>query len=239
MNTLQKKLLREHLLDPGMDFNQKLKLFITIFNADISGPDFPSEKWNISGSDWQRYEFLGDRVLNLVAADYFYHHPASEREGQMTKKMGIVSNESLTEIIERKKIDIALLIPEIIGQQKTYGEKVTGGALEAFIGVLYDSIGFEGTKTFILDFLSDEIDQHHPENNFIGKLQEWHQHQGLPLPVYSEIPEKRDGPVHSPLFTFRVCAAEGAVLGEGTGRNVTAAKQDAARKALEKLRIDA
>ena len=146
MNTLQKKLLREHLLDPGMDFNQKLKLFITIFNADISGPDLPSEKWNISGSDWQRYEFLGDRVLNLVAADYLYHHPAPEREGQMTKKMGIVSNESLTEIIERKKIDIALLIPEIIGQQKTYDEKVTGGALEAFIGVLYGQYRVRGDK---------------------------------------------------------------------------------------------
>jgi dsRNA-specific ribonuclease len=145
MNNRQKNFLKKQLLNSNLDFNQKLGEFIKIFNSDFFDPDFQSEKWNISNDEWQRYEFLGDRVLNLVAADYLYHQTPSNREGEMTKMMGVVSNESLTGIIDRNGIDVARLIPETIGQQQTYGERVKGGAFEAFIGALYEIVGFEGT----------------------------------------------------------------------------------------------
>jgi len=235
MNSRQKKLLKKHLLDTNLDFNQKLRTFINIFNSASSVPDPQSGKWNILNDEWQRYEFLGDRVLNLIAADSLYHHTPSKREGEMTKMMGVVSNESLAEIIESNDIDVSLLIPETIGQQKTYGERVKGGALEAFFGALYEIVGFEGTRLFILTILSDEIDRYNPANNFIGSLQEWHQQHGLPVPEYHEIPEKRGGPPHSPQFTYRVYTEDGSFLGEGTGRNATEAKQVAAKRALEKL----
>lgn len=228
-------MMKKQLLDSKSDFNQKMGEFIKIFNSDSSDPGFQSEKWNISKEEWQRYEFLGDRVLNLVAADYLYHHVPSKREGEMTKMMGVVSNESLTGIIERNGFDVALLIPEIIGQQQTYSERVKGGGLEAFIGALYEIVGFEGTRTCILNILSDEIDRYDSATNYIGRLQEWHKQHGLPFPVYSEITEKRDGPAHSPRFTYRVYAGDGSFLGEGTGRNATEAKQAAAKMALDKL----
>jgi len=232
MNNRQKKILKKQLLDSKSDFNQKMGEFIKIFNSDSSDPGFQSEKWNISKEEWQRYEFLGDRVLNLVAAEYLYHHTPLKREGEMTKMMGVVSNESLTGIIERNGFDVALLIPKTIGQQQTYGERVKGGGLEAFIGALYEIVGFEGTRTCILNILSEEIKQYDPATNYIGRLQEWHQQYGLPIPIYSEIVEKRDGPAHSPRFTYRVYAGDGSVLGEGTGRNTTEAKQAAAKMAL-------
>jgi len=47
--------------------------------------------------------------------------------------------------------------------------------------------------------------------------------------------EKRDGPAHSPHFTYRVYAPDDSFLGDGTGRNATEAKQDAAKMALDKL----
>jgi ribonuclease-3 len=235
MNSRQKKFLKKQLLDSKSDFNQKMREFIKIFNSDSSDPDFQSEKWNISKEEWQRYEFLGDRVLNLVAADYLYHDAPSKREGEMTKMMGVVSNESLTGIIERNGFDVALLIPKTIGQQQTYGERVIGGALEAFIGALYEIVGFEGTRTCILTILSEEIKQYDPATNYIGRLQEWYQQHGLPIPIYSEIMEKQDGSVHSPHFTYRVYAPDDSFLGDGTGRNATEAKQDAAKMALDKL----
>lgn len=228
-------MMKKQLLDSKSDFNQKMGEFIKIFNSDSSDPGFQSEKWNISKEEWQRYEFLGDRVLNLVAADYLYHHVPLKREGEMTKMMGVVSNESLTGIIERNGFDVALLIPEIIGQQQTYSERVKSGGLEAFIGALYEIVGFEGTRTCILNILSDEIDRYDSATNYIGRLQEWHQQHGLPFPVYSEITEKRDGPAHSSRFTYRVYAGDGSFLGEGTGRNATEAKQAAAKMALDKL----
>jgi dsRNA-specific ribonuclease len=89
----------------------------------------------------------------------------------MTKMTGVVSNESLTGIIERNGLDIALLIPKTIEQQKTYGERVKGGALEAFIGALYEIVGFEWTRTCILTILSEEIKQYDPATSYIGRFQ--------------------------------------------------------------------
>ena len=153
----------------------------------------------------------------------------------MTKMMGVVSNESLTGIIERNGFDVALLIPKTIGLQQTYSEKIIGGAFEAFIGALYDIVGFEVTRTIILNILSEEIKQYDHATNYIGRLQESHQQRGLSIPVYSEITEKRDGPAHSPRFTYHVSAGDGTFLGGGPGRSATEAKQAAAKIALDKL----
>ncbi|MFA5347823.1 MAG: hypothetical protein WC294_06780 [Methanoregula sp.] len=102
--------------------------------------------------------------------------------------MGVVSIESLAGIIEGSGIDIGLLIPETIGQQQTYGDRVKGGALEVFIGALYEKIVFEGTCRVILTQLSGKIERYNPETNYIGRLQECYQKCGLPVPVYAEVP---------------------------------------------------
>jgi len=51
MNNLQKKLLKEQLLDSNLDFNRKIEEFIKIFNADSSDPGLQSGKWNISNDE--------------------------------------------------------------------------------------------------------------------------------------------------------------------------------------------
>ena len=170
MNNRQKQLLLKHLLDPNTSFNQKTGEFIKFFNAGSPDPNPLSEKWYISNDEWQRYEFLGDRVLNLVAADYLYHDAPAEQEGVLTKRMVVVSNESLAEIIERRDFDVSRLIPDSIGGQKTYGARVKGGALEAFIGALYEIAGFEGTKKYVLSLLSEDIEHYDPAKNYIGLL---------------------------------------------------------------------
>ena len=73
---------------------------------------------------------------------------------------------------------VSPLIPDAIGQQKTSGEQVKGGALEAFIGALYGIAGFEVTQKFVLSLLSEEIEHFDPANNYIGLLQEWTQKRG-------------------------------------------------------------
>jgi dsRNA-specific ribonuclease len=90
----------------------------------------------------------------------------------MTQKMGVVSNESLAAIAERRGIDIPLLVPAAIGQQQTYGDKIRGGAIEACIGAIYIPADFEATRAFVREFLEGEIDRYDPSANFIGRLQE-------------------------------------------------------------------
>lgn len=111
-----------------------------------------------------------------------------------------------------------------------------GGALEAYIGALYEIMGFEVTRTVILNIMSEEIELYDPASNYIGRLQEWYQQHGLPLPVYNERTEKREGPAHSLRFTYSVCAGDGSIVGKGTGKNATEAKQEAAKRALEKIK---
>jgi dsRNA-specific ribonuclease len=86
-----------------------------------------------------------------------------------------------------------------------------------------------------LTILSEEIKQYDPATNYIGRLRGLHQQRGLPVPVYSEITEKRDGPVHSARFTYRVSAGVGTFLGEGSGESKTLAKQAAAKRALDNV----
>jgi ribonuclease-3 len=233
MKNRQKNFLKNQLLASNPDFNQKIAGFIKFFNADSSYPDLPSEKWNVSKEEWQRYEFLGDRVLNLIAADYQYHHAPSKCEGEMTKMMGVVSNESLAGIIERKGIDITLLIPETIGQQQTYGERIKGGALEAFIGALYEIVGFEVTRTIVLNTLVDEIEQYNPDRNAKGILQEFFQKKDKSaVPEYRESMKK--GSDHKPVFTCQVFF-KNDLLGVGVGESKQQAEQAAAKMALDIL----
>lgn len=232
MNSRQKKLLEECLLDKKTTFNQKIGEFIKILNAGFPAPSPSSEKWIISNDEWQRYEFLGDRVLNLVAAGYLYNLAPAEREGDLTKRMGVVSNESLAEIINRRDWDVSRLIPDSIGQQKTYGERVKGGALEAFIGALYGIAGFVVTQKFVLSLMSEEIEHFDPANNYIGLLQEWSQKRGEHLPIYKEI--FRTGPDHCPYFTITVQIADGRYF-EGSGQSLLEARQEAAKTALKNI----
>jgi ribonuclease-3 len=233
MDDSGRQVLRHVMTANDISLTAKTGEFIRLFNADTCAGDHL--RWNVTPDAWQRYEFLGDRVLNLVAAEYLYHQAHSAREGEMTKKMGVVSNESLAGIVEQNGIDVDRLIPGAMSQQQTYGEAVKGGALEALIGALYSYAGFEATRTFILSFLADEIDRYDPETNYIGRLQEWHQQHGLPVPTYVEVSEKRTGPAPALWFTYAVYNAEGEELGKGSGKSGTEARQQVAMKALEHL----
>lgn len=210
--------------------------FIRFFNAGTSDPCNP--RWQITVDEWQRYEFLGDRVLNLIVAGYLYNRTPACREGDMTLMMGVVSNESLAAIALRQGIEVTRLIPETM-QQQPCGESVRGGAVEALVGALYVTAGFDLTRHFVLLLMKQEIDSFNPRTNYIGRLQEWFQQHGKPLPAYTEDMGRHTGPDHAPRFTFIVRDGETArVLGEGSGRTVTEAKQNAAHNALEILHCE-
>ncbi|MFA5331674.1 MAG: ribonuclease III domain-containing protein [Methanoregula sp.] len=217
------------LADPAKPVNQAIYEFICVL-SERNGPGLSG--WQVSKEDWQRYEFLGDRVLNLVVAEYLFSGKPPCREGVMTRKMGVVSNESLAGIAERCGIDTSILIPPSIGGQQTYGDAVRGGALEACIGAMYIHAGFPATRNFVLRLMAAEIDRFDPATNYVGRLQEQFQHQGLCVPVYLEI--SRSGPSHHPRFVFGVYDPAGRLLGEGEGSSTCEARQEAACQALRR-----
>jgi ribonuclease-3 len=226
--------LRVLLYDPEPDPNRLIDLFVTRFNAAYGNS--AAVCWDISGDEWQRYEFLGDRVLNLIIARYlFTWRDESLDEGEMTRILGsVVSNRALDTLSRRyDRAVFTRLIPHSIGEQETYGERITGGAFEAFIGALYCEAGLDAVRFFVTTIMKDGIDEYNPRGNAIGLLQEYFQKRGDPLPDYQKT--SRSGPDHRPYFSVRVRLADSRTF-DGSGTTLREARRDAAQKALDALR---
>ena len=226
--------LIELLRAPRPDLGRTITTFVSCFNTTYGDP--AKDHWDISIAEWERYEFLGDRVLNLIVAQALFTRKHSAlTEGEMTRAIsGIVSNHALDAIV-RHLVDFEVfsrLIPPAIAGQNTYGERITGGAFEAFIGALYCEIGLDEVAFFINALLREPIDQASPEENTIGMLQEYFQKRFRAVPIYRET--KREGPDHRPIFTFEVLF-NNQVLGTGSGESIQKAERGAARAACRKL----
>jgi dsRNA-specific ribonuclease len=232
MDNRSREELTAVLSGPGCTVAQKIAAFVRYYNGKTG---VVSPAWQVSKEAWQRYEFLGDRILNLAAAEVLFSVTPSADEGTMTRKMGVVANESLAAIAGRKGVDTALLIPAAIGQQQAYGDAIRGGAIEACIGAIAACAGVSAAVSLARDFLAGEIEAYDPSANYIGRLQEHFQQSGQPVPVYVE--RSRAGPDHQPVFTYSVSGAEGRILGTGTGSSIAEARQAAARQALLVLDI--
>jgi ribonuclease-3 len=225
--------LTELLRAPRPNISRTISAFVRQFNAVYGTP--ASDRWDVSKEDWERYEFLGDRVLNLIIAQtLFTNRDAMMDEGEMTGILSaVVSNRGLDALLRRSApTTFALLIPPAIGQQNSYGERVTGGAFEAFIGALYCEVGLDDVVFFVNSVMQGALESYNPRNNAIGILQEWYQKRGMPVPDYE--PVLSTGPQHRPLHTYRVRTPDGRSF-EGSGSSSTEAKQEAARKALEEI----
>jgi ribonuclease-3 len=221
------------LYDPNPDVNRIIDAFISRFNAVYGNP--AAVRWDISKEEWQRYEFLGDRVIELIVAQsLFTRREALLDEGEMTRVLGsVVSNRALDALSRRyDKAVFTRLVPQSIGEQETYGERVTGGAFEAFIGALYCEVGLDDVMFFVTAVMKESIDEYNPRGNTIGLLQEYFQKRGEHLPVYEEI--SRTGPDHRPHFTVRVCIADGRTF-SGNATTLPDARRDAAQKALDEI----
>jgi ribonuclease-3 len=217
-----------HETDPDVD--AIIATFISRFNAAYGTPG--AERWDISKDDWQRYEFLGDRVLELIIAQtLFTQRNEVLNEGEMTRILSaVVSNRALDALSRQHgKKTFTRLIPLSIGGQKTYGERITGGAFEAFIGALYCEVGLDDVTYFVNAIMKVPLNTCNPQENVIGILQEYYQKQKMPLPVYEEV--SRSGPGNKLSFSVRLTLADGRTF-EGTGLTLSAAKKDAAKKAI-------
>jgi ribonuclease-3 len=215
------------------DVNQIISTFVTHFNKAYGHPGM--DRWDVTKEDWQRYEFLGDRVINLIVAQILFTRRNSILdEGEMTKILSsVVSNESLSALATRiDPLGFARLVPALTAEQNTYGKRIAGGAFEAFIGALYCEVGLDDVAYFLNTTMAESLDHYDPQSNAIGVLQEHFQKLNKSMPSYRET--NRTGPDHKPVFTYQVLV-DNEVIGEGNGDTIQQAQQAAAKQALVKL----
>ncbi len=180
----------------------------------------------------ERLEFLGDRVLNLCAAERLMALDPDTREGEMSRLLAsLVNYHACARAAARCGLPEALRLSASatkIGARKS--DAVLGDACEALIAALYIDGGLECARAFFLKFWAEEFSRLDEPRSKDPKtqLQEWVQGRGLPLPTYDII--SRDGPDHAPCFTVEV-RLQGFASERGEGRS----RQDAEKAAAQQM----
>jgi ribonuclease III len=155
--------------------------------------------------DYQRLEFLGDRILGLVIADMLYHRYTDEAEGRLSHRLNaLVSGTTCADIA--RQIDLP---PHIrLGKQARddgaqQSDNVLGDVMEAIIGALYLDHGLKSARALIERLWGPLIETangapKHPKS----ELQEWCAANGRKVPEYAIT--KKEGPPHAMRFEITV-----------------------------------
>ncbi|WP_332763800.1 ribonuclease III [Phenylobacterium sp.] len=170
---------------------------------------------------YERLEFLGDRVLNLLAAERLMALDLEAREGEMSRLMAaLVNYHACARVSRRIGLAEALrLAPSASKIGARENDTVLGDACEALMGALYVEGGLDLARTFFLEFWAEEFSRLDEPRIKDPKtqLQEWAQARGMPLPAYKVV--NRTGPDHAPCFTVSVSVGDHEPeLAEGRSR---------------------
>lgn len=187
-------------------------------------------------NDYERLEFLGDAVLDLVVADYLYSNH-KEKEGEMTKiRASYVCENALYEYVMDLGLNEYIRVGH--GEEKEggkYKKAIVADIFEALIGAIYIDLGYATARKVVLDIIVPYIEN--PNITFFSDyksvLQEYVQTEQKSL-NYKLV--KEDGPAHEKTFTVEV-DIDGIVYGIGTGQSKKEAEQEAAKEALNKLAV--
>jgi len=214
----------------GYSFKNK-----SILTSSLIHPSYIKEKKigkiNFS-EEFERLEFLGDRVLGLAISSIIYKKFIKNNEGDLSKK--------LSYLVQRNflyKISINLKINNILKFTFKKNEKmnisILADSIESLIGAIYLDGGFVNAKRFIKSFWGPYFDIE--EKNMQDpktKLQEISQQKSKKIPYYSLI--KKEGPAHSPTFTvlLKVLNIKKII---GVGQSIREAEKNAANNALKLL----
>ncbi|MDE6846750.1 MAG: ribonuclease III [Lachnospiraceae bacterium] len=181
--------------------------------------------------DYERLEFLGDAVLELVSSDYIYKHNPDMTEGKMTKfRSSIVCEPALAFCAKEIGLEQYILLGK--GEEATGGrgrDSIISDVMEAIIGAIYLDSGIDEARTYIHRVILSDLE--HKQLFYDAKtiLQEEIQKGNKGTLHYVLLRE--DGPEHDK--TFAVDAMIDDVrIGSGTGHSKKAAEQKAAYEAL-------
>jgi len=201
----------------------------------LTHSSFTNEQRINRTQNYERLEFLGDAVLELVSSEFLFREHEQVPEGELTKlRAAMVCEPSLA--FCARDIELGKFIRLGRGEESTGGrdrESITSDAMEALIGAVYLDGGMEAARAFIEKFILSDLEDKQLFYDSKSSLQELIQGKLKKEFCYELLEES--GPEHNK--TFRVVVRmEGNSLGEGTGRTKKAAEQQAAYRALLLLR---
>lgn len=203
-----------------------------IYNIAVSHSSYANE--HRAKKDYERLEFLGDAVVDLVVADYLYSNH-NEDEGEMTKvRASYVCENALYEY------SMNLGLPSFIkvghGEEKEggkYKKAIVADIFEAIVGAIYLDLGYATARRTVLNIIVPYIEN--PTITFFSdyksSLQEYVQTKQKSI-SYQLV--KEEGPPHNKIFTIDI-VIDNIVYGTGVAGSKKEAEQNAAKEALKKL----
>lgn len=185
--------------------------------------------------NYERLEFLGDAVLELVSSEFLFMENPDMPEGQLTRlRASMVCEPSLAYCANDIELSKYILLGR--GEEATGGRKrdsIISDVMEAVIGAIYLDGGLEYAKKFIYRFILSDLENKILFMDSKTLLQEEIQKKNGSQLRYELVGES--GPEHNKEFSV-VAYLDGVLIGEGTGRTKKAAEQQAAYKALKKIK---
>ena len=183
-------------------------------------------------NDFERLEFLGDRVLGLAISSIIYKKFTNNNEGDLSKRLSyLVQKNFLHKISEDLKINNILKYTSKKNEKMNIS--ILADSIESLIGAIYLDGGFSNAKKFIKKMWGpyfDIKDQNIQDSK--TKLQELSQQKLKKLPEYDLT--KKEGPPHSPLFTVSLKVLNLRKI-KANGNSIREAEKNAAKIALQLL----
>ena len=185
--------------------------------------------------NYERLEYLGDRVLGVTIADWLYGLFPAEPEGSLSRRLNVlVSRGTCAEIARELGVAPHLKLgKQALSDGAFESDNILGDVVEALIGALWLDGGLEAARRFIRKAWASRVDSHgkapkHPKS----ALQEWAAANNRKPPVYELL--GRSGPDHASTFIVAV-AIKGVGEAQAEGLNKQEAETAAAEALLEKL----
>lgn len=198
------------------------------------------ENKDTSIGHFERLEFLGDAVLDLVLSESLMAQYPDVDEGTLSKwRASLVNEQSLSEIAKNLQLARFLYLGRSETQnreQASHRPRMLASAFEAVVAAVYQDAGLEVVRQLIAREFQPMIERLDKHNEFAldykTRLQEYAQKRWKTLPEYRLAGST--GPEHQKIFRYEVYIGD-QVLGSGEGNSRKAAEQDAAKAALKQI----
>ena len=186
-------------------------------------------------NNYEKLEFLGDRVLGLVIAKRLLEIYPDEKEGILDKKLAsLVNKKTCLDVAKKIELQKYILSLNTKNKYKIIEDKVLADSLEALLGSIYLEKGFNTVEKVILNLWSNQIkDSIITQIDAKTKLQEFSLKKFKKLPVYKII--SNTGPRHKPLFKVAVKLLDTKFY-TAEGKSKKDAEQNAAILCLQNIK---
>ncbi len=225
----------------GVQLEQRIRYHFknsALMQEALTHKSFSNEQGNGTLPNNERLEFLGDAVLSLLVSQYVFREYPRFSEGDLTRlRAEVVSEKGLVTVARQLDLGAFLLLGK--GEERSGGRKknsLLANTLEALLGAVFCDGGFEAVRAMAEDLLREPIVRAacRKAGDYKTHLQELLQGRYGEVPAYQVL--EAAGPAHQRTYRVEVRFRDRAV-GTGQGHSKKAAEQEAARSALEYLKL--